>query len=215
MSVNTAVSQTFITSNRLGRVNVTSGGRNDTLVTLLWDTLGHVSSTTPGYYCRTREEIVLASHSVNPTKPFRNVPEVDKALELIRDPDVSDHYGWTVPHVPRGLPANGTVYRYLIILKGSKGSLSAHDTKIVQSGMASTSRLVSTTCDRLSHILSDSATTTLDPTVAKWCRDTASVLAGISTQAELEANRVEQHMAKMAKRQAAKAKKLSSNGSHP
>jgi hypothetical protein len=199
-----------------GKVNVTSGGRNDMLVTLLWDTLGHATGTT-GYNCRTREEIVLASQSVNPTRPFRNVPEVDKALDLIRDPDVSDHYGWTVPHVPRGLPANDAVYRYTIILKGSKGSLDAHDTKIVQSGMASTSRLVSTTCDRLSHILADAATTTLDPTVKKWCTDTSSVLAGISTQAGLEATRVELHMAKIAKRQAAKAKKPthSTNGATP
>lgn len=162
---------TIIMSANGHRFNVTAGGRIDTAVSLLHDIL-----TT--YECNTRDEILTCSAGA-----FSNIPEVDMALEWIRDPAIAAYYGWTVPHVPRGRPQVGQTYRYFILTVGQP--VTQEDTLRQLVGGMSVCRSMETSTSRLAYACRTSALTQLSKN-KKMFTQWAEVLEGISAQAALQ-----------------------------
>ena len=134
--------------------------------------------------CASQEDIRIAGG-------FGTVAEVAEALSWIRHPDLAKHYGWTVPHVPRGRPQPGVARRYIVV--GLHGSiLSKQDIRRIREGALSTTRLISNTARNEANALRTSAAMLgFDPKARKAARDTATILDGVAVQTRLDADRMQ------------------------
>ena len=152
-----------------------SAARRDDLITKLFDAI-------TGYNCLSREDIMVNGG-------FDTLPEVDEALMTIRQPDVAEEYGWTVPHARRGRPRDGEQYRYLVV--GLNGEvLSDEDVNLVQEGTQSTVRAIAAQTRNQANALRLTRPAVFDKSYRKWALDTSKILDGISVQAQLEADRL-------------------------
>ena len=150
--------------------------QQDMLITDLFDTI-----TT--HDCRTHEEISAASKMLT-------MDGVAQALAWIRDPAISAHYGWSVPHAPRGRPAATDQYRYFVV--GLSGQvLNSDDIRMIRRGALSTVRQIVVETRNEAHALRLSSPMVGDKHYKKWSMDTAKILDGISTQAEMEVARLQ------------------------
>jgi hypothetical protein len=134
--------------------------------------------------CRTHEDIANSSALI------KSAQEACEVLTLIRTPEIADEYGWTVPHVPRGRPAPGDVYRYMAV--GLNGEvLTPSDIQLVRRGALSTMTTIFSQTRNEANALRLTIPMVADAAYKKRARDMAKVLDGISVQADLEAQRLE------------------------
>lgn len=149
--------------------------RVDGLINKLFDAITNTN-------CLSREDIAISGG-------FNNTAEVDEALTAIRQPDIAEEYGWTVPHARRGRPRDGDLYRYLVV--GLNGEvLSDADVNVIQDGTQSTVRSIAAQTRNQANALRLTRPAVFDKTYRKWALDTSKILDGISTQAQLEADRL-------------------------
>lgn len=155
-------------------MTVTMTPRRELLIEQLFDALAN-------YDCLTHEDIAFHGGMT--------IPDVGYALSLVRHPDLAVMYGWTVPHVPRGRPAEGQRYRYRLV--GLAGEvLDAEDIGLIRAGALSTLRAISSETRNEAHALRLSALMVPEPKYKKWAKQTATILDGVSASASLEVERL-------------------------